>query len=363
MEQSFGKLSHWLAFYLCKGLGIKTLLALSKQHSLESLFSLSHSQMVMLGLTASQASNLLNTNWQQVAHYEQLISQQHIIVISIFDTTYPEHLKQIASAPLLLFCKGDISLLSSPQIAIVGSRNATTTGLEIAAEFAHQLTLAGITVTSGMARGIDGAAHKGALAGNGKTIAVLGTGVDVYYPKRHKLLTEQVLTQGLLVSEFLPGTAANAHNFPRRNRIISGLSLGVLIVEAEIKSGSLITVRYALEQNKDVFAVPGSIKNPLAQASHFLIKQGAKLVENVADILDGTNFSYPSGLNYKELTDAVTSDCEVLNSIGFEVTSVDDIMRRVQWPIDKVQARLLDLELDDQIERVLDGYIKLSAGG
>ncbi|WP_213611821.1 DNA-processing protein DprA [Pseudoalteromonas sp.] len=363
MEQSFGKLSHWLAFYLCKGLGIKALLVLSKQHCLESLFSLSHAQLVNLGLTANQASNLLSTNWQQVAHYEQLIRQHNIIVISIFDSAYPEHLKQIASAPLLLFCKGDISLLSSPQIAIVGSRNATTTGLEIAAEFAHQLTLAGITVTSGMARGIDGAAHKGALAGNGKTIAVLGTGVDIYYPKRHKLLTEQVLTQGLLVSEFLPGTAANAHNFPRRNRIISGLSLGVLIVEAEIKSGSLITVRYALEQNKEVFAVPGSIKNPLAQASHFLIKQGAKLVENVADILDEMNFSYPSGLNYKELTDAVTSDCEVLNSIGFEVTSVDDIMRRVQWPIDKVQARLLDLELDDQIERVLDGYIKLSAGG
>lgn len=362
MDQSSGKLAHWLAFYICKGLGIKTLLALSKNHSLESLFGLSHQQLLQLGLSANQATNLLHTNWQQITHYEQLILHNNITVISIFDAAYPEDLKQIASAPLLLFCKGDVSLLTSPQIAIVGSRNATPTGLEIAAEFAYQLTLAGITITSGMARGIDGAAHKGALAGSGKTIAVLGTGVDIYYPKQHKLLTNQVLEQGLLLSEFLPGTAANAHNFPRRNRIISGLSLGVLIVEAEIKSGSLITVRYALEQNKEVFAVPGSIKNPLAQASHFLIKQGAKLVENVSDILDEVSFAYQSGFLTPEQSTQTNKDsqCEVLNSIGFEVTSVDDIVRRAQWPIDKVQARLLDLELDDQIERVLDGYIRLS---
>jgi len=363
MDQSSGKLAHWLAFYMCKGLGIKTLLALSQTHSLASLFDLSSNELQQLGLTANQASNLLGTNWQQVDYYQQQIMQNNITVICFFDALYPTDLKQIASAPLLLFCKGDTSLLSSPQIAIVGSRNATPTGLEIASEFAYQLTLAGITVTSGMARGIDGAAHKGALAGSGKTIAVLGTGVDIYYPKRHKLLTDQVLEYGLLISEFLPGTAANAHNFPRRNRIISGLSLGVLIVEAEIKSGSLITVRYALEQNKEVFAVPGSIKNPLAQASHFLIKQGAKLVENVTDILDEVSFSYQSGLYNKDEPVNEESDCEVLNSIGFEVTSVDDIVRRAQWPIDKVLARLLDLELDDQIERVLDGYIKLSTRG
>ena len=347
---------------MCKGLGVTTLLALSKQHPLESLIGLPHSTLLELGLTVNQATNLLNTNWQQIDRYEQCIIDQKIIVISIFDKRYPDSLKQIASAPLLLFCRGDVTLLSASQIAIVGSRNATPTGLEIAAEFAYELTQAGIAVTSGMARGIDGAAHKGALAANGKTIAVLGTGVDIYYPKRHKLLTEQVLENGLLISEFLPGTAANAHNFPRRNRIISGLSLGVLIVEAEIKSGSLITVRYALEQNKEVFAVPGSIKNPLAQASHFLIKQGAKLVENVTDILDEVSFSYQSSLYSKEEVVSQLSECEVLNSIGFEVTSVDDIVRRVQWPIDKVLARLLDLELDDQIERVLDGYIRLSAG-
>lgn len=359
MEQSTGKLTHWLAFYMCKGLGVKTLLVLSQTQCLASLFDLTHIQLQALGLTANQASNLLKTDWEKVKHYEQLIIDNRIIAVSIFDDAYPNELKQIVSAPLLLFCKGDTSLLSAPQIAIVGSRNATPTGLEIAAEFAYQLTLSQVVVTSGMARGIDGAAHKGALAGNGQTIAVLGTGVDVFYPKRHKLLTEQVLECGLLVSEFLPGTAAHAHNFPRRNRIISGLSLGVLIVEAQIKSGSLITVRYALEQNKEVFAVPGSIKNPLAQASHFLIKQGAKLVENVTDILDEINFTYQSNLYDKVPATQDNAQCEILNCIGFEVTSVDDIVRRSQWPIDKVLAKLLDLELDDQIERVLDGYIKV----
>lgn len=359
MKDSSGKLTHWLAFYLCKGLGVKTLLALAQKQPLETLFELTHKQLIECGLSPKVASNLLATDWQQVTHYQDLIKQAQIIAINYFAPLYPPLLKEIASAPLLLFCRGNVELLASPQIAIVGSRNATPIGLEIAAEFAHQLTLAGLTVTSGMALGIDGAAHKGALAGNGNTIAVLGTGVDVHYPKRHKLLNAQVCERGLLVSEFLPGTAANANNFPRRNRIISGLSLGVLIVEAQIKSGSLITVRYALEQNKEVFAVPGSIKSPLSEASHFLIKQGAKLVENVSDILDEVSFFCENSLyNIEELT-VDEAACQVLNSVGYEVTAVDLIAQRSQWPIDKVQARLLDLELEDRVERVLDGYIRI----
>lgn len=362
MTQSTDKLTHWLACYLCKGLGIKTLITLAQTYPLESLFSLSHQQLLECGLNQQIATNLLKTNWQQVEHYQQLIQNSDIQVIDYYHPNYPDNLKEIASAPLLLFCRGDCDLLNSSQIAIVGSRNATPIGLETAAEFGHQLCLAGLTITSGMARGIDGAAHKGALSANGKTIAVLGTGVDVYYPKRHRLLTDQVLTQGgLLVSEFLPGTPANANNFPRRNRIISGLSLGVMIVEAEIKSGSLITVRYAIEQNKEVFAVPGSIKNPLAQASHFLIKQGAKLVENVSDILDEVSFSPQSSLYNIEQPISDQQSCPVFDSIGYEVTSIDDIVRRTQWPIDKVLTRLLDLELVDRIERVLDGYIRLGA--
>ena len=359
MEQVSGKLSHWLAFYLCKGLGIKSLIALAQNHILSELFSFTSTQLQNLGLTKNQADNLANTDWQKVAYYEELIHAYQITTICYFDDHYPAQLKEIASAPLLLFCMGNIELLTSPQVAIVGSRHATPTGLEIAAEFAHQLSCAGITVTSGMALGIDGAAHKGALAGSGKTIAVLGTGLDIAYPKRHKLLTKQVAERGLLISEFLPGTAANAANFPRRNRIISGLSLGVLIVEAQIKSGSLVTVRYALEQNKDVFAVPGSIKNPLSEASHFLIKQGAKLVENISDILDEVSFFCENSLYITEEPIIEEHDCPVFQSIGFEVTSVDVITQRTQLPVDEVQARLLDLELADKVERVLDGYIRL----
>lgn len=361
MKHSSGKLTHWLALYLCKGLGVKTLWALAHKLPLENLFTLSHQQLLDAGLNQQLATNLRAIDWQQVKYYANIIHTADIQVICYFDSLYPRLLKEIASPPLLLFCRGNSDLLTSPQVAIVGSRNATPIGLEIAAQFSHQLTEAGLTVTSGMALGIDGAAHKGALAGTGKTIAVLGTGVDIYYPKRHKLLTDQVLQNGLLISEFLPGTAANANNFPRRNRIISGLSLGVLIVEAEIKSGSLITVRYALEQNKEVFAVPGSIKNPLSQASHFLIKQGAKLTENVSDILEEVSFFSENSLYNIEQPIENEPECVVLKSVGFEVTPVDVIARRCELPIDKVQTRLLDLELDDKVERVLDGYIKLGA--
>ena len=359
MVQVSGKLSHWLAFYLCKGLGIKSLIALSQKHPLGELFSLTSLQLQQLGLSQAQADNLVNTDWQLVAHHETQIEQLQIKVVSYFDDDYPPLLKQIASAPLLLFCLGNTDLLLSPQIAIVGSRNATPIGLEIAAEFAHQLSLAGMTITSGMAMGIDSAAHKGALAGTGNTIAVLGTGIDIAYPKRNKLLIKQVAERGLLVSEFLPGTAASATNFPRRNRIISGLSLGVLIVEAQIKSGSLVTVRYALEQNKEVFAVPGSIKSPLSEASHFLIKQGAKLTENISDILDEVSFFCENSLYSIEQPSANEPNCPVFNSIGYEVTSVDQITQRSQLPVDEVQARVLDLELADKVERVLDGYIRL----
>ncbi len=359
MVQVSGKLSHWLAFYLCKGLGIKSLIALTQKHPPSELLKLTSSQLQQLALSQSQADNLVNTDWQLVEHYQAQIEQLQIKVISYFDDAYPPLLKHIANAPILLFCLGDTELLHAPQIAIVGSRNATPTGLEIAAEFAFQLSSVGMTVTSGMAMGIDGAAHKGALAGTGKTIAVLGTGLDVVYPKRHKLLIKQVAERGLLVSEFLPGTAANAANFPRRNRIISGLSLGVLIVEAQIKSGSLVTVRYALEQNKEVFAVPGSIKNPLSEASHFLIKQGAKLTENMSDILDEVSFFAENSLYSIEQPTAAELDCPVFKSIGYEVTCVDQITQRSQLPVEEVQARLLDLELADKIERVLDGYIRL----
>ncbi|WP_440054628.1 DNA-processing protein DprA [Pseudoalteromonas sp. T1lg65] len=357
-------LEYCLALTLCQGIGPKTLTALLHKVSIDELFSLNHSQLVQLGLKQEVATRLLNVDWRYIERVICYCASHNIAIISIFDGQYPELLKQICNPPIILFCRGKVDLLFAPQLAIVGSRNATKTGQELAFHFAQQLVESNLGITSGMARGVDCAAHQGALqARSFSTIAVLGTGVDVVYPKRHSELHEKIASEGLLVSEFFPGTTPQSQHFPRRNRIISGLSLGVLIIEAEIKSGSLITARYALEQNREVFAVPGSIRNPMAQGPHHLIKQGAKLVEHVSDILEEVSFFCENSLYNIEAADIkVEEECPVLASLGFEVTNVDTLTQRTQWPVEKVLARLLDLELEDKVERVLDGYIKLARG-
>jgi DNA processing protein len=210
--------------------------------------------------------------------------RQSIQLLGWGDEHYPEPLRHIQDAPAVLYVRGRAELLSRPQIAIVGSRNASRAGLDHAWQFAGALTEKNYAVASGLAQGVDGAAHAGALAAGGDTIAVVGTGVDVIYPCSHKALTGQVVERGVLVSEYPPGTGPKPGHFPRRNRIISGLSRGILVVEAGLRSGSLITARLALEQGREVFAIPGSIHNPLARGCHSLIRQGAKLVETVDDI-------------------------------------------------------------------------------
>ncbi|KZN60452.1 DNA-processing protein DprA [Pseudoalteromonas luteoviolacea] len=350
-----------LALQLCRGLGVSTLLALKQKIPLPSLFSCDFSDLVQLGLTADIASQLRNVNWSQVDRIIELCDVQGLQIIQFFDSNYPVELTHICNPPWLLFCRGNTALLKHPQIAVVGSRSASRTGLDIAYDFAKQLSQSNLLVTSGMARGIDGAAHTGALDCNKGTIAVLGTGVDVIYPQRHRDLYWRIADQGLLISEFLPGTRAHASHFPRRNRIISGLSLGVLLVEAEIKSGSLITARYALEQNKEVFAIPGSIRHSLSQGCHFLLKQGAKLTEHVSDILEEVSF-LPENSLYIIESEEPKESCPILQNLGYEVTDVDTLVQRTQWPVEQVLARLLDLELEDKVERVLNGYIKLARG-
>ncbi|PCK30240.1 DNA-processing protein DprA [Pseudoalteromonas piscicida] len=360
MEHS--KLAQALALTLCQGLGTKTIMALLSHLPLSHLFTMDQSGLCALGLSESVATNLIHTDWSRVERIMAYCERHQIHIVSMFCLGYPEQLKEICHPPIVLFCKGDVTVLKRPQVAIVGSRSSTRTGLELAHEFAQGLSRAGLVVTSGMARGIDGAAHQGTIDVDGSTIAVLGTGVDVVYPKRHQRLYEDIIQQGLVVSEFLPGTPANSNHFPRRNRIISGLSLGVLLVEAEIKSGSLITARYALEQNKEVFAIPGSIKNRLSSGCHYLIKQGAKLTENIEDILEEVSFFCENSLYSIEIDEQKEEQCPVLENLGFEVTSVDTLTQRTQWPVEQVVARLLDLELEDKVERVLDGYIKLARG-
>ena len=302
-------------------------------------------------------------------------------VLTLADQTYPQRLLEIADPPILLYAKGRIELLTQPSIAIVGSRNATAQGIANAEQFAAALSQAGLTIISGMALGIDTAAHRGSLALPGSTVAVIGTGADIVYPARNRDLAHDIAAAGCIVSEYPLGMPAVASNFPRRNRIISGLSSGVLVIEAAARSGSLITARMAAEQGRDVFAIPGSIHSPLAKGCHLLIKQGAKLVESAQDILEelqpsvagtrapqarkGTepsNTSLSLGLASPtaRIVDPVIDD-PILEAMAFEPVSHDLLAQRCGLDSAALSARLLDLELAGRVELLPGGaYQRLS---
>jgi DNA processing protein len=279
-------------------------------------------------------------------------------VITLEQPYYPPQLKEIFDPPPLLFVRGNPELLIYPQIAVVGSRNPSSVGIETAFEFAKTLSQCGFVITSGLALGIDAASHRGALSAQGFTLAVAGTGLDRIYPAAHKDLATQIIQTGVMVSEFPPGTLAKANHFPRRNRIISGLARGLLVVEAAKDSGSLITARLALEQNREVFAIPGSIHNPLARGCNALIRQGAKLVETVQDILD--ELSHYNQRDEKILLPEVQSTLDLeqqtlLNLIAFGPTSVDSLVESTGKTVETISSMLLILELQ--------GYIEATAGG
>nr|VFK26017.1 MAG: DNA protecting protein DprA [Candidatus Kentron sp. MB]VFK33234.1 MAG: DNA protecting protein DprA [Candidatus Kentron sp. MB]VFK76105.1 MAG: DNA protecting protein DprA [Candidatus Kentron sp. MB] len=279
---------------------------------------------------------------------------------------YPSHLLEIPDPPPFLFTRGNREVLTRPQIAIVGSRNPTPTGQETAFAFARELARMGFVITSGLATGIDGAAHRGAMAGGGQTIAVVGTGLDRVYPARHRELGLEIVQHGVCVSEFPLGMPPLAAHFPRRNRIISGLSLGVLVVEATTHSGSLITARLAVEQGREVFTIPGSIHNPLSRGCHMLLRQGAKLVESAADILEeiGPQDITPSlarGMAEAETMREATPipaeqgfslDAEyklLLDNLGFEPTTIDILVERTGFMVEALSSMLLTLELDGHV--------------
>ncbi len=269
---------------------------------------------------------------------------------------YPALLAEIPDPPPLLFVAGNRALLDQPQLAVVGSRNASRTGVALAESFARDLAQRGLCITSGLAWGVDSASHRGALAGGGGTIAVLGTGIDVVYPRRNQALYEQVLAEGLLVSEFAPGTPPRREQFPQRNRVISGLSLGVLVVEAAVRSGSLITARFALEQGREVFAIPGSIHNPLARGCHRLIREGAALVESAQDILDAWVGWLPPALAELETCAAEVPALEpgqqrLLNALGFDPLPLDKLSDQCRVTVDELLPDLLTLELEGWVEQ------------
>ena len=283
-------------------------------------------------------------------------------LLTVTDPAYPPLLKQIPDPPFALFVRGDAALLSEPQLAMVGSRNPSVEGRRNAEEFAEYLARCGLVIVSGMALGIDAASHKGALKG-GKTVAVWGTGLDKPYPPRNRELAQQILEQGVIVSEFPPGTPPLPTHFPRRNRIISGLSVGTLVVEAARQSGSLITARLAAEQGREVFAIPGSIHNPMARGCHRLLRDGAKLVESGADILEELApllglAALPAAPSAPGESAAAPEDPEyrlLLNSLDFAPTSVDALVERTGLTPDVVSSMLLMLELQ--------GHVEASPGG
>jgi DNA processing protein len=283
-------------------------------------------------------------------------------VIALGDPTYPAALLETADPPLLLYAQGTLDALAQPAIAIVGSRNPTPQGADNARAFAEHLSRAGLVVVSGLALGVDGAAHEGALAARGVTVAVMGTGVDRVYPARHLDLAHRIATDGLLLTEFEVGTPPLAENFPQRNRLIAGLARGTLVVEAALDSGSVSTARAALEAGRDVFAIPGSIHSPQSRGCHWLIKQGAKLVESADDVLGELNWRAP--VLASTMTVPATDDSDaVLDAIGHDPVTLDALAARTGLPAATLSARLLDLELDGRVARLPGGLFQRRGQG
>lgn len=350
-------LIYWLNLAHKEGLGPKK--------ALERHFCAQKNQGLSLGV--SSVEQPINTAVEADLRWQEH-PNQHILHYE--DPRYPSLLKEISSPPLLLYVRGNPECLTLPQIAIVGSRNPSPSGREQAEAFAKALSLSGFVITSGMAIGVDGHSHQGALAAGGQTIAVLGSGLDSLYPRQHIPLARQIAEQGAVVSEFPPEMGPARGHFPRRNRIISGLSLGVLVVEAAVRSGSLITAYAALEQGREVFAMPGSIHNPLARGCHKLIRDGAKLVENTEDILEELGaYSLPMGVNFslKKATDTKValhdpidpSYMKLLEGMGFEAVSVDTLVVRTQTPASEVMTKLLELEVLGLVQSIPGGYTRI----
>jgi len=278
-------------------------------------------------------------------------------LLALGDEDYPRALLQTSDPPTILHAMGEVSLLNRPAIAIVGSRNATQQGVQDARDFARELSCRGFTVASGLALGIDAAAHRGGLAGASSTIGVVGTGLDRVYPAANRDLAREIAERGVLLSEFALGTAPVASNFPRRNRIISGLARGVLVVEAALLSGSLTTARMALEQGRDVFAIPGSIHSPLSKGCHWLLKQGAKLVECADDILAELGQAAPLPAGAPEPRADGGAD-PVLEAMGHAPASLDALVLRTGQAAPALAAELTRLELDGRVERLPGGLYR-----
>lgn len=340
-------------------------------------------KLVQFGLTQEQCTLINKINWSTIRDLEkEWIQNPQQSILTWDQPSYPPLLLEIPSPPPVLFCRGNITLLKDAQIALVGSRKPSPYGLKLAQKFATELIGKGLTITSGLALGIDGASHQGALLAKGKTIAVLGSGLNHIYPFQHKRLAERIVAEeGLLIAEFEPAAPPMAKHFPQRNRIISGLALGVLVVEATVRSGSLITARLAVEYGREVFALPGAIDHQLAHGCNFLIQQGAKLVNNTKDIIDEIFHFLPHSGNQGSLQDIegnakvfssnykdskITLDQELdfeqrqlLSCMKFCVTPIESLVEETGYSVQTILILLTSLELKHYVESVSGGFIRL----
>lgn len=328
----------------------------------DKIFNSDADELKVLGIRQKSIQSIRNMDFEQFDEVFEWSEKPNRHIIPIGSTYYPPLLNQTATPPLFLFAIGNIEHLLNPQLAIVGSRNPTPQGISNTQTFCQALVSQGLTITSGLALGIDGEAHRATIKSSGYTIAVTGTGLDRVYPATHRDLAYSVVENGVMVSECFPDEKVSAGCFPRRNRIIAGLSLGTLVVEAAQKSGSLITANIAMEESREVFAIPGSIHNPLAQGCHALIRHGAKLVENCEDIIEelpALAKAQKQATNTENRPQLNPETAEFLKFIDYETTSLDTITIRSQLPIESVTNKLLLLELDGWIINTAGGYSRL----
>ena len=358
--QPAADLRHWLRLCLIPGVGPERQRALLANFGLpERIFAAGQFALAQVVGERLARTLLTHDNLAAVERALAWANEPGNAILTLSDTAYPPSLLHTADPPSLIYLKGRLDLLQAPALAIVGARNATPQGLANAEAFARSFSAAGLTVISGLALGVDAAAHTGALREAGSSIAVIGTGANRIYPSRNAELARQLASEGLILSEFPLDTPPAAHNFPRRNRIISGLARGVLVVEAALDSGSLITARMAAEQGREVFAIPGSIHSPLARGCHLLIKQGAKLVESAADVLDELSWQAPASSGGMASAgnpgDTADEGQPLLDTMGFDPVGPDALLARTGLTPDALFAMLTMLELEGRVARLPGG--------
>ncbi len=356
----------WLNLCLVPGIGPKTMLSIQEANlTALQVYELDAKMLATLGINKKSVAHLQrycpHSPSKEVEETLKWATHDGHYLLTPQDTFYPERLKQIATAPPLLMVKGQVDVLQYEQLAIVGSRHPTQAGTQQAYEFAEQLTNMGLSITSGLAMGIDASAHSGALQAGGVTLAVLGSGLNKIYPKQNLKLSDEICERGALISEFGLNTAANPGHFPRRNRIVSGLSMGTLVIEATLKSGSLITARQALEQNREVFAVPGPINNPQKAGCHHLIRQGATLIESVEQIAQELRWQHeiqqPKQIK-PNLINAQMSPSEqtLIKALDYEGANLDELVRRTQLSVADINVILMGLELSGVVRQEQGDY-------